>query len=318
MLSPRRFVLTVLTATLLISAAAAAANVAIDYYGLFGPTNGRCIALQYNERFEKNLLSRRYVPENFDALLIGPSTSFNIDTKKWKNYKIYNMSILAGTITELKALVDNYLSVRTPKLVIIGMYPYMLKARGMKTEYISERALYGVLGSMDILKSYILALYHDATGTGTYNEYGYHEYEEVPPEKAEDAIQEKASDPDYPRELAIDSLAWLEYRELIGELAARGTRIVQYYHPLPRPIYEAHRNFFDTYYEWTRSLLPENAVSLNFNTLEFHDFTAETDHYQDDCHLSGKGAEELGEILYRSLLDNVDSQSLTKPESEEK
>ncbi len=310
MLSPRFFVVFVLAATLLVSVATVAANVAIDFYGLFGPVRGRHIVMHFNERFEKNLLSRKYVPENFDALLIGPSTSFNIDTRNWTSYKIYNMSILAGTITELKALVDNYLSVRTPRLVIIGMYPYMLKAHGMKTEYISDRALYGVLGSMDILKTYILSWYHESTGTGTYNEYGYHEYEEVPVEKAEDAIREKASDPGYRQELAIDSLAWMEYRELIEELERRGARIVQYYHPIPRPVYEAHREFFDTYYEWTRRLLPETAVSINFNALEFHDFTSKIDHYQDDCHLSGKGAQKLGEIIYRSLLDNVEPQSL--------
>lgn len=306
MLSPRRFVLNTFIITLLILIVTITANIYIDFYGLFRSTQGRHIVLHFNERFEKNLLSRKYVPENFDALLIGPSTSFNIDTKKWEKFKIYNLSILAGTITELKALVKNYLAVRVPRLVVIGMYPYMLKAHGMKTEYISARALYGVLGSMDIVKSYILSWYHEVTGTGTYNDYGYHQYEEVPIEHAQQAIQEKASDKQYSQDLAIDIFAWMEYRELIEELVAHGTYIVQYYHPIPRAVYEAHRKFFDTYYEWTLQLLPSDAVSINFNTFEFYDFTSNIQNYQDDCHLSGKGAKELGQILYRSLLQTVE------------
>jgi hypothetical protein len=54
MMSPFRFVFSTLAVTLFIATATVAANVAIDYYGVFGSAKGRPIALHFNERFEKN------------------------------------------------------------------------------------------------------------------------------------------------------------------------------------------------------------------------------------------------------------------------
>ncbi|PKN16965.1 MAG: hypothetical protein CVU65_18655 [Deltaproteobacteria bacterium HGW-Deltaproteobacteria-22] len=318
MLSAKHFFISALAITLAMVASVVGANVLIDNYSLFGNARGKRISLYYNERLEKNILSRRYVPENFNALLIGPSTSFNVNTGQFRPLEIYNLSILGGTITEIKALVDNYLELRSPRLVIICMYPYMLRQHGMKTDYLSSRAVYGALGSIDILKRYVIQAYHSLSEKELYNEFGYHVYEEVPLEKTLELIREKAEDPDYARrELSIDPLAWQDYLDLIQELRERNVKIIQYYHPVPRPIYERHREFFDNYLDLVTAVLPEDAITVDFNIPKYKHFTTQLDNFQDDCHLSGKGAAGMEKLLHEMLIEHVSAADVKEEEEEE-
>ena len=302
-MTPRRFFLSSVILTLLLAALIIGINVWIDSYGYFRGATHRRINMYFNERLEKNLLSRRYVPENFNGLLIGGSTSFNIDTSRFLPLQIYNLSILAGTISEVKWLVDNYLEVRDPKLVIISMYPYILRESGMKTTYLSESAVFGALGSVDILKRYIIAAWQDLSGHEPYNEFGYHEYEEPPRERALELIHEKAGDPDYyRRELATDFFAWQEYLELLRDLDAAGARIILVLHPVPRPVYQAHRADFERFARQVTAVLPDGSVTADFNSEAHGDLHADLDNFQDEVHLSGQGSRLMEQKLHEVLV----------------
>jgi len=314
MLTAKRFFLTSLALTLALVATVVGANVLVDSYGYFRGASGRRVRMYYNERLEKNLLSRRYVPENFNGLLIGASTSFNINTEHFRPLQIYNLSILAGTITEVKWLVDNYLEVRDPRLVLISMYPYMLRERGMKTAYLSERAVLGALGSFDILKRYFIQAYHELSEVEPYNDHGYHEYAEVPLDKAVALIHEKARDPDYTRrELAIDWMAWQEYLALLRELEDAGARVIQFLHPVPRPIYEAHRSFFEGFGHMVTAVLPPGSITVDFNTERHLGFTSSLDNYQDEVHLSGKGSLLIERLLHEVLVEHLNPADFEEP-----
>ncbi len=318
MLSSKRFFISSLAATLAMLTFLVGANILIDNYSLFGSARGKRISIYFNARLEKNILSLRYIPDNFNALLIGPSTSFNVNTERFRPLQIYNLSILGGTITEIKALVDNYLTQRAPRLVVICMYPYMLRQHGMKTSYISSSTVYGALGSIDILKRYVIAAYQELTDQELYNEFGYHVYEEVPLEQTLELIQEKAGDPEYTqRELSIDPLAWQDYLDLIAELEDGNTKIIQYYHPIPRPIYLKHRAFFDNYLDMVTAVLPEGSITVDFNTPKFEYFTTQLDNFQDDCHLSGKGAVLMEKMLHEVLAEHVSSSDVKEEEGNE-
>jgi hypothetical protein len=317
-MTPRRFFLSSLILTLLLAASIVGANVLVDTYGYFRGAGNRRVRMYYNERLEKNLLSRRYVPENFNGLLIGASTSFNIDTARFLPLRIYNLSILAGTITEVKWLVDNYLEVRQPRLVIISMYPYMLRERGMKTAYLSERAVLGALGSLDILKRYAIAAWQDLSGEEPYNDFGYHEYEDPPRERSLELIREKAQDPDFPdTELAVDLFAWMEYLELVRELERSGARIILYLHPIPRPVYEAHHAFFDRFASLVTKALPEGSITVDFNTEAHRDLTGDLENFQDEVHLSGKGSVIMGQKLHEVLVEHLNPADFQEPEEPE-
>jgi len=317
-MTSRRFFLSSLILTLALAAVIVGANVLIDTYGYFRGTGGRRVKMYYNERLEKNLLSRRYVPENFNGLLLGASTSFNIDTARFQPLQIYNLSILAGTITEVKLLVDNYLEVRNPRLVIISMYPYMLRERGLKTAYLSERAVLGALGSLDILKRYAIAAWQDLSEEEPYNEYGYHEYEDPPRERSLELIREKAEDPDYPyEELALDIFAWQEYLELLRDLEESGARIIQYLHPIPRPVYLAHRAFFDRFAAQVTAVLPAGAITVDFNVDAHRALTEDLENFQDEVHLSGKGSRVMEQKLHEVLVEHLNPADFQEPDEEE-
>src|SRR5687768_4922851 len=51
------------------------ANMTIDIYGLFLPVKGKALPVYNNERLSKYLLSYRYIPQNFEAAIIGTSLS---------------------------------------------------------------------------------------------------------------------------------------------------------------------------------------------------------------------------------------------------
>ena len=79
-------------------------NMSIDIYGIFRSTKGRHLVVYGDERIAKYLLSERYVPENFDSLLIGSSVSANWNTQGIDSFRAYNESIEGGNIVEEKVI----------------------------------------------------------------------------------------------------------------------------------------------------------------------------------------------------------------------
>src|SRR4051794_16661161 len=87
-----------------------AGNAALDPYGLFRNTRSRKLLPYGDSRIAKYLLSARYVPENFNALLIGTSVSANWNLSGVEKLRIYNESVTAGTIVEEEAIAQQALS----------------------------------------------------------------------------------------------------------------------------------------------------------------------------------------------------------------
>ena len=70
-MTSKQFLLRYITITLSFILLIVFINYYIDIYGLFRGKKERTIYI--NERTTKNLLSMRYVPENFEGIIIGPS-----------------------------------------------------------------------------------------------------------------------------------------------------------------------------------------------------------------------------------------------------
>jgi len=73
----------------------ASINYYIDIYGLFRGKKERKVYI--NERTSKYLFSMRYIPENYEGVIAGPSLSDNLNPDAIKAYKIYNASIILLT-----------------------------------------------------------------------------------------------------------------------------------------------------------------------------------------------------------------------------
>lgn len=82
-----------------------AGNVLIDIFGLFRPVKGRKIRIHHNERISKYLLSFRYIPRNFNTIIIGTSLSDNLDVASYNHsnnrLKIYNSSVMGANIFDV-------------------------------------------------------------------------------------------------------------------------------------------------------------------------------------------------------------------------
>src|SRR5512132_1384998 len=73
LMDPRKWLITTISMMLACLALIAGFNAAVDIYGLYRPTTGRRLVPLGDERIAKYLLSARYVPENFNAILSGAS-----------------------------------------------------------------------------------------------------------------------------------------------------------------------------------------------------------------------------------------------------
>src|ERR1700759_2893468 len=104
-MQPSRWLLTTFGCFLFLAGGAIALNISIDVYGLYRNTKGRHLVDYGDNRISKYLLSEHYVPENFDAILIGPSISANWDTHGIHTLRTYNESLNGSNFYEQERLV---------------------------------------------------------------------------------------------------------------------------------------------------------------------------------------------------------------------
>ncbi|HRD43384.1 MAG TPA: hypothetical protein PLN30_06505, partial [Ferruginibacter sp.] len=105
-------------------------NYSIDIYGLFRGKKERKVYI--NERTSKYLFSMRYIPENYEGIIAGPSLSDNLNPDQLKGYKIYNASIMGINVTEMNYLLNNIIDKGHLKFAIICLGRYLTKDHGRK------------------------------------------------------------------------------------------------------------------------------------------------------------------------------------------
>ncbi len=121
-----------------------------DDFGLFGPNVPKRI--WDLEKSSKYLLSFRYIPQNFEALLIGPSLSDRMDTRDLQGYRIYNLSMDGANATELRAASLHAIQRGNLRFIILCLDPYLTKNSGIKGAEISPKEYWGSLFSLLPLK----------------------------------------------------------------------------------------------------------------------------------------------------------------------
>lgn len=126
----------------------------LDVYGILRDPHGRRLASSglhvpsTDDRISKYMLNQRYVPSNFDGLLIGSSTTSNWNPDSIHGYHIYNESLAAGNAAEEKILVDQALRTGHFKLAICVLSPYVVGSHALK-EGLGQVRLREVLGSIN-------------------------------------------------------------------------------------------------------------------------------------------------------------------------
>jgi hypothetical protein len=298
MMNNRRWI----SITLITISALACLNFVVDYiadpYGLLRDSHGRKLGIYFAERKAKFLMNKRYVPSNFDGLVIGPSSAVNWDLASMPGVSMYNDSLSGGNGTEAKRIVDQALRSGHFKLAICIIHPTMLSSHfvldGLDTVTSAE-----ALGSIHVLvheAAVVLLAMHIKFGKNN-------------PPNGSTALPENKSFgiQVFPAEsFDIDPIALNDYRSLIQSLREHGAQIVYVVPPLYEPCLDLNGVSFATYVEKVRSMLPP-APLIDLDDPEYKSFRSDSDNYVNCSHLDAQGAREIDGALAKLVPQAISS-----------
>ena len=260
----------------------------MDVFGILRDPRGRQLSTSHHERKAKWLLNHRYVPANFDALIIGPSPSVNWHLKDLTGYRFYDESLEGGDAVELRMIVEQALKTGHFKVAIVGLYPHTTQVHyfwdGLDQANIWEA--YGSLNSFGIEADDfgVKYLHHPRT----FFPDGSHR---MPVARV---TAPKPGDPKL--EVQQDPAAVKDYRELVQELLAHGIKVVYVVYPLFGPSYAYNKDEMAQYMESVKQNMP-SAPLIDFNTSEFDAFRNDPNNYMDEVHLSEAGSTIFSPIV---------------------
>ena len=285
----------------------------MNEFGLFGDAKGKALKIYGYEKTTKYLFSYNYIPANFDGILIGPSLSDQMmDTREFTKYKVYNLSMDGGNISELKYAVDNVLKYGHLKVMIICLDPYITINHRTKSSQINPREYYSTLGSLFTLKYYVYKFlgfskhtFGDETTGFTHNEYA--DKNKNSTQHINSLVKElntKEVKGDL-YSLDVDKIALHELAEIIKNAKKKNVQVIAYYYPRPKRIFEQ-KNYYLAYQLYKNSvdnLFNSNEdIVIDFNTPQY-DYIRDNDSlYSDGLHLTKEGGYEVTATL-KSLLN---------------
>lgn len=277
-------------------------NIRIDIFGVFGyKKNTRVYG---EERISKYLMGFRYIPENFEGVILGPSLSANIDPAPIDHMRYYNASLMGARIQTILPLLENIVaSDHKIRRAWVCIHPYMTQRDAESdNQLMRPEAYWSAFGSIHLLRVYFFALVrwlklapykypqNQYLANGTNNFEALFKVPDVSAKIEEEKALLRQEDFDiYPSEKS-------SLRELWRLLESNKIQTTVYFHPVPKPILEANKEKFTTYWQCIKSTSSgeEKGITFkNFNQNEFSFFTEDISNYIDHGHLSEKGQKLL-------------------------
>jgi len=293
-----RWIATTFAVFLLSAGAVFGSTYELDIFGVFHDPTGKRLSVHHNERTAKPLLNERYVPTNFDALLIGGSSTSNFPMSALDFARFYNESIYGGNAVEEKKLVDDALRSGRYRFAIFVINPYIMQFHDFH-EGIGSRTSHRweALGSVNVLREeFYLAAGHL-----------HHETSPFFPDGGQSMLY--ADPPGRPKGItdwtfAYDPIALEAARAMLENLRARGTRIIFMETPVYEPVYEEHRAQFDRFYSEFPLRKPGEPL-IDFNAQQYAAFRADASRWADAPHLkdpsAALAAKELNQQIRAAL-----------------
>lgn len=296
-MSYRHFNMLVYGLVIGIAGAIAALNWTIDPYGLFHGDRGRTCVVHHNERLSKYLFGYRYIPENFDGLLIGSSISANWDTSQIHGFSVYNASMAGGNISEGKLIAEEVIQRNPPRILLMIIHPYLTETFGRKTGNMVQEEYWGALGSHQLLLTYGAVI---KTRLGwarqRYNAYGQDDFD--PPKRLPGIPADTSEEL---QDFHVEERAVAEYADLL-EIARRvGVKIVGVIPPFELVTWQSRQGAFQSYFRRIRPLFRENELIIDFNAPEYLSLRSTPGNFTDGAHLSRRAATELVYFLETRL-----------------
>jgi hypothetical protein len=264
----------------------------MDIYGIFRDSRGRALVTSEHERKGKFLLNQAYVPVNFDALIIGASSQVNWHADYLTGYRFYNESIEGGDASEERRLVEQALPHGHFKVALVGFYPRTTQLHVLQDGFdqVERSEAFGSINSLGT--EYDIVMDRIRHRSAQFFPDGSHVLPIHKPPTPDSVRTRMSIDP--------DPVAVEDYRALIQELAASGTRIVYVIDPLYDPQFQFNRGVYEQYKQFIHTTMPPAPV-IDFNAPEYTEFRKDANNFIDDVHLSATGAETISHILNERL-----------------
>ena len=290
-MEPRKWLLLTTALIIGIAALSIAVNMLIDPYGLFRPVSGRRLSAYGDTRISKYLLNMRYVPENFNAVLIGNSLSANWNMRGIEKVRVYNDSINGGNIVEEKAIVESALARHSLSVAFITVNPDFTTTHNFKTAVLDPALKWSALGSISlgrVYKGMFLDRLHP--GVAPVDDVGTVTFPAYPTDLDEGEKDLWLSGGEFP----IDSVAWQSYKDLIAELRRHGVRIFFVIPPTSEWILTPRRQAFDNYVRLVATDIagPEDTW-IDFASKPYEAFRADRSNFNDGVHLYPSATERI-------------------------
>ena len=286
---PRYWLLTTLSTILIATVATAALNMAVDIYGLYRPSRGRRLLVFGDDRVAKYLLSLRYVPENFNALLIGASVSANWDITAIERLRVYNGSLDGGNIVEEKALIEAALERPGVSVILLLVNPALTYSHEFQTVELKPALKNSALGSLSLWSAYRNMLNirlgrapqpFDYAGTETFLYAG---------SEMNVNMKEMWSAPEF----KVDRVALQAHRDLVANLRARGVQLIFIVPPTSEQLFETKRAALERYLDLMRSEIGAGELWIDFLSPEGEAFRKTRANFSDGVHLTPDGARQV-------------------------
>jgi hypothetical protein len=286
---PGYWLLTTVSTVLLATAALAAVNMRVDVYGLYRPSQGRRLSVFGDARVSKYLLSMRYVPENFNAMLTGASISANWDVTAIQNLRVYNGSLNGGNIVEEKSLIEASLDRPGISAVFLLVHPALTYSHDFHTVEMKPELKRSALGSLSLWAAYKdmvnirlgrLPRTFDDAGTETFLN---------PSSEMNEFMKQMWSAPEF----AVDPAAMQAYLTLVANLRARGVQIVFIVPPTSEQLLQTKGPPLERYLQRMRSELGTGDLWIDFMSPEYGQFRKDRANFSDGVHLMPVGARQV-------------------------
>jgi hypothetical protein len=278
-----------------------------DIYGLFRPGGGRRLPIYGEERTAKYLYSFRYIPENFQGVLLGSSVSDNLDLRSLPGWRIYNASINGGNVADLAPIAENIYRRRDMELTMVCIHRYLTLDHDRKTRLMTPRQYWTALGSPQLIAAHLSRAAVRAGFTREeYDDRGTLQILEEPTAAQVEHTIDKtlveirrgtASVGNY----RIDPIAFAELRNVVNTARIHSRRMLVFYPPVPAAVLALRSAEYAAYRDQVAALLEPTDLMVDFNLPKYAALRSDTRNFVDAAHMSGEGARRVVAELGRAL-----------------
>jgi hypothetical protein len=294
---PDRWLYTFLGVFALFVGAGIAVNMLVDIYGIFRDTRNRHLVDYGDNRIAKYLLSEHYVPQNFDAILVGPSVSANWDLHGIHTLRVYNESMNGSNFVEQEALVRNAVSTPGLKAALLVLHPSMTAAHDFSTVILSPREDLGALGSVSLFEAYKDWLARERNPRrGITDDYGSELFAD-PAHLNAIAANLMRPGADFP----VDNVSYIAFQHVLRDLRKHHIHVVFIYPPTLQTLFEPKRAAFSRYQQLVETQRKSSEPIVDFTQSRFEKFWCDRTNFSDGVHISRAGSVKMVEMLDAEL-----------------